>query len=394
MDSPTLSTEQPAHIIVFRHVVPENVELLADVLGATREAPDADAGAQSTSRTILSVSNGVHARVYTRLGLAVATLTPAQIYELRQLGDILTIAPDEERRLPDIQQDPADTPLDAEGIFRQIGLDPNDPTRTGQGVRVAVLDTGVDLNHPDLHIEEANTKTYIPGTTTVQDDHGHGTHCAGVIAGSAAPAGGVRYGVAPNVTLFVAKVLDHKGSGRDAVIIDAIDWAASQGADVISLSLGSRRRKDAPYTLRYETLARRLLDRGVLLVAAAGNDSARPDYTIPVGNPAACPSIMAVSAVDHHDGIADFACTTMDAIGVVDIAAPGVGVLSAWPGGGVKRMSGTSMATPHVAGVAALYLQQDPGRRGRALWDALKTRAKKVPTLSVDDAGAGIVQAP
>lgn len=417
MNTSFLSSEAPAHIIVFRKVTPENVQLLARVLDATPQPAGADV--QSVTRTVLSLRNGVHARVYNQLGIAVATLTPEQIYELRQLGDILTITPDEERRLPEVRPVPvtdeestalqitlhpaellADPQSDvepvarAEGTFRQIGLDPADLTLTGRNVRVAVLDTGVDLTHPDLNVQLENTRSFIAEEPEIDDHHGHGTHCAGVIAGSAAPVGGVRYGVAPDVTLFVAKVLNKEGRGRDSGILDAIDWAAAQGAEVISLSLGSPRSKGSSFSARYEALASRLLDRGVLLVAATGNDSARPDHISAVGNPAACPSVLAVTAVDHRDRISTFGGADVDGIGLVDLAAPGVGVLSAWPGGGVQRLSGTSMATPHVAGVAALYLQVEATCTGAALWRRLTDRARPVAGLSQADAGAGIVQAP
>ncbi|ACO47935.1 S8 family serine peptidase [Deinococcus deserti] len=392
MDPQSLTLEQPAHIIVFRDVTPENADVLASILEAV-PLPGADAGAQSINRTILSAANGTHARIYLQLGVAVATLTPHQIWQLRVLGNIITVAPNEERSIPERQVFEG-TDLPAEGTFHQIGLNPHTSELTGNGVRVAVLDTGVDLQHPDLNILPGNTISYVPGEPDVQDQNGHGTHCAGIIAGSATPAGGIRYGVAPEATLLIAKVLNRKGTGTDAEIVDAINWAANLGAEIISMSLGSPRTPGSSFSARYETIASRLLDRGILLVAAAGNDSARPHYVRPVRNPAACPSIMGVAAVDHHDRIAAFSNPTMDAIGVVDIAAPGVGVLSAWPGATVQRSSGTSMATPHVAGVAALYVEQNPANTGRTLWKLLTERARTVAALSADDVGTGIVQAP
>uniref|UniRef100_UPI00374896A8 S8 family serine peptidase n=1 Tax=uncultured Deinococcus sp. TaxID=158789 RepID=UPI00374896A8 len=201
---------------------------------------------------------------------------------------------------------------------------------TGRGVKVAVLDTGVDLTHPDLTVLPGNAVSFVASEPGAQDEHGHGTHCAGVVAGRAQPAGGRRYGVAPEVTLLVAKVLDRSGRGNDDQIIDAIDWATDQGAEVLSMSLGSARPAGSPPSVRYEVIARRLLEQGVLLVAAAGNESLRPEAVAPVGNPAACASVLAVGAVDGRDRIARFSCGDVDGLGAVDVVAPGVGVLSAW----------------------------------------------------------------
>jgi subtilisin len=130
------------------------------------------------------------------------------------------------------------------------------------------------------------------------------------------------------------------------------------------------------------------------MVAAAGNDSVRPSLVAPVGNPAACASVLAVAAVDPRGRTAPFSSGNSDGLGEIDLAAPGVGVLSAWPGGGVQRLSGTSMATPHVAGVAALYAQASPQLTGQALWDRLRATAQPLPGLARSDVGSGLVQAP
>ena len=180
---------------------------------------------------------------------------------------------------------------------------------TGRGVRVAVLDTGIDLGHADFagRIQANNTRSFVEGQA-VQDGNGHGTHCCGTIAGPLTSVAGRRYGVAPNVELFVGKVLSNQGSGFDDQIIAGIEWAATSGARVISMSLGSARGVGDAFSPLYERVAERLLreNPGVLLIAAAGNDSNRPFFTRPVGNPAACPSIMGVAAVDADLRIAPF----------------------------------------------------------------------------------------
>ncbi|MFC5847234.1 S8 family serine peptidase [Deinococcus petrolearius] len=401
----TLLHEQPAHIILFRRVAADNAGLLAGVLDVS---PLPEPSARAT-RTVLGTANGVHARVYRSLGVAVATLTPGEITRLRSLDGVVAVLPNEERHLPGdaqgearpgIQIEPEedrDTPdgeAPAEDTLAQLGLSRGPGVPTGRGVKVAVLDTGVDLAHPDLTVLPGNAVSFVASEPDAHDGHGHGTHCAGVVAGRARPAGGRRYGVAPEVTLLVAKVLGSDGRGTDDQIIDAIDWATDQGAEILSMSLGSARPAGSPPSVRYEVIARRLLDQGVLLVAAAGNESLRPEVVAPVGNPAACASVLAVGAVDGRGRVARFSCGDVDGLGAVDVVAPGVGVLSAWPGGGTRRLSGTSMATPHVAGLAALHAQAGAGLTGRALWDRLIASARPVPGLAVSDGGAGVAQAP
>ncbi|WP_216320821.1 S8 family serine peptidase [Deinococcus aestuarii] len=385
-----LLREQPTHVIVFRDTVPENVELLVRVLGVP-PVPDVQVRA---TRTVLSPVNDVHVRVYTTLGVATAALTPEQAGALRASEAVLSVTPNRTRALPDPPEvaEPGPREQATETALIQIGVREGGPT--GAGVKVAVIDTGVDLAHPDLTVLPGNAVSFVPEEPTADDGHGHGTHCAGVVAGRASPGVGVRYGVAPDVTLLVAKALNRQGRGADDGIIDAVAWAEDQGADVISLSLGSPRAAGEPADETFEVVAARLLERGVLLVAAVGNESDRPRHVAPVGHPAACPSVLGVAAVDGRDRVAGFSCGDVDGIGAVDLAAPGVGILSAWRGQGYRRVSGTSMATPHVAGVAALHAQGDPGLTGRALWDRLVRTARPVPTLSREDGGAGVVQAP
>jgi subtilisin family serine protease len=259
------------------------------------------------------------------------------------------------------------------------------------------LDTGIDFNHPDFAGRFAggnDTASFVPGVSSAQDGNGHGTHCAGVIAGAAASSGQRRYSVAPDAELLIGKVLDDGGSGFDDQILDGIDWAADSGAQIISMSLGSGRNSGDPYSDPYEVVAGNLLAMmpGTLMVAAAGNESARPAFIAAVGNPASCPSILAVAAVDRFKRVADFSCGQRDNIGFVDVAAPGLGVYSAWTGGGFNTISGTSMATPHVAGLAALLLEVQPDLSANQLWKRLGELCESLSTP--EDFGKGLVQAP
>ncbi len=265
---------------------------------------------------------------------------------------------------------------------------------TGKGIKVAVLDTGLDLGHPDYAGRKITFQSFIPGET-VQDGHGHGTHCIGTACGSLKTKKLPRYGVAFEAEIFAGKVLSNRGSGADGGILAGIDWAITNGCEVISMSLGAPVGVGEGYSQIYENVAQRALSAGSLIVAAAGNESSRPRRIAPVGHPANCPSILAVAAIDKKLRIASFSCGGINAGGGgVDIAGPGVDVHSSVPRNKLyRKMNGTSMATPHVAGIAALMAQSNPALRGFALWAALIARAKRLNLPSLD-VGMGLVQAP
>ncbi len=264
-------------------------------------------------------------------------------------------------------------------------------SRTGQGVKVAVLDTGLDLGHPDFAGRAITSQSFITGETA-QDGNGHGTHCAGTSCGGRADNDGRRYGVAREASLFVGKVLNNSGRGGDGNVLAGLNWALANQVHIVSMSLGVNLR---PVSTAYETVGKRALSAGTLIVAAAGNNASRSTgYAGFVGVPANSPSFMAVAAVDAQMRIADFSARSNPvAGGQVDLAGPGVAVYSSWPM--PKRynsISGTSMATPHVAGIAALFAQAT-GARGAPLWSAITQAARRL-SLPSADVGSGLVQAP
>ena len=264
---------------------------------------------------------------------------------------------------------------------------------TGKGIKVAVLDTGLDLKHPDFTGRSIVSRSFISGVASAQDGHGHGTHCTGTACGPRRPGVGRRYGVAYGAQIFIGKVLSDAGSGGDLGILAAIDWAVANKCHIISMSLGA----DVNSTsVAYETAGQRALNAGTLIVAAAGNNAQRSAGNFGfVGRPANSRTFMAVGALDANLRMGNFSArdTVRTAGTGVDIGGPGVAVYSAWPMPTRSRsIDGTSMATPHVAGIAALWAQAS-GDRGAALWQRLITTARALP-LPVVDCGRGLVQAP
>jgi len=263
---------------------------------------------------------------------------------------------------------------------------------SGRGIAVAVLDTGFDAGHPDFGGRAVTMRSFVAGESA-QDKHGHGTHCIGTACGPKNPSTGPRYGVAHGAEIFVGKVLSNSGSGTDGGILAGIDWAVRSGCAVISMSLGANvPREHPPYT----AAGRRALDKGCLIVAAAGNNAMRTQLDFGfVGTPANSPFVMAVGALNQQLDMAFFSARTLpDARGgQVDVAGPGYQVYSSWPmPTRYRAISGTSMATPHVSGLAALWAEAT-GYRGRELWSVLVQESRRLQAPSLD-AGSGLVFAP
>ncbi|MGY0020164.1 S8 family peptidase [Streptomyces sp. cg35] len=258
----------------------------------------------------------------------------------------------------------------------------------GKGVKVAVVDTGVYGDHPDLAGKVVAAKNFSTSPDDV-DHQGHGTHVASTIAGSGAKSGGTYKGVAPGASIIAAKVLDDTGSGADSDIISGIDWAVAQGADIVNMSLGGTDTPDVDPL--EETVNRYSESDGVLFAVAAGNEG--PGAST-VGTPGSADGALTVGAVDSGDKMADFSSRGPrlgDGAIKPDVTAPGVDITAASSPGsviagevgenpeGYVTISGTSMATPHVAGSAALLKQQHPD------WTA--AQLKGVLTASTKDTG-------
>ena len=267
---------------------------------------------------------------------------------------------------------------------------------TGAGVAVAVVDTGISLTHPDLagriatnpgesgagretngidddhdgYVDDWRGWDFVAGDNVPADENGHGTHVAGTIA-AAQDAVGVS-GVAPDARILPLRVLDADGSGSSSAVAAAFDLAGRMGIPVVNASLGSS---------RISTAQRTAINAhpNTLYVVAAGNDGADNDTTpdFPCAIPSA--NIVCVGATDNRDARASFSNVGAQS---VDLFAPGVGVLSTYAASGYALMSGTSMATPHVAGVLALMRQSAPALNSAQLKQGVLAAADREPALA------------
>lgn len=234
------------------------------------------------------------------------------------------------------------------GIVK-IGADQVQATgNTGAGVKVAVIDTGIDVDHPDLRV--LGGYNYVTNNSNYDDDNGHGTHCAGIIAALNNTTGVV--GVAPGASLYGVKVLSSTGSGTWTAIAQGIEWAISNKMQVISMSLGGT---SGSTTL--QQACTNAWNANIVICTAAGNSGRSSGKGDTVEYPARYTECIAVAATDSNDVRASWSSTGPK----VEVAAPGVSVYSCYYGGGYATMSGTSMATPHVAGLAALVIAAHPG---------------------------------
>lgn len=250
--------------------------------------------------------------------------------------------------------------------------------RSGVGIRVAVLDTGMDLGHPDFAGRIIVSKSFVG--QPVQDLHSHGTHCIGTACGPKSPPGVTpRYGIGFKTQIYVGKVLSNSGGGTTASVLAGMNWAIANKCAVISMSLGSQ----SPVQAAYTAAGQAALNKGCLIIAAAGNAASN------TGAPANSPTILSVASLDPN-----LAPSSFSNFGKIEIAAPGRDVFSSVPRPtryGTK--SGTSMATPHVAGCAALWAELSPAMRGQVLWNRLLAAARPLP-FPASRVGKGLVQAP
>jgi subtilisin family serine protease len=363
----------------------EDAQLRSLERGAARAGPGRSSAARAmTSEEIGETDTRAMEEPILLRGLGIGLIRAANTAEAATTAQILAADDSVAEARPEFYMFPVPEPVqDDVGRTWGIAAVGADRSRfTGKGIRIGIMDTGFDDGHPDFANRTIVTRSFVAGETP-DDVQGHGTHCAGTAAGPVADGNRPRYGVAPEAEILVGKVLNNGGSGLEIDILAGMAWAIEQGCQVIP-------------SAAYERLGRRALDSGSLIVAAAGNESSRQfGFIAPVGAPANSPSILAVAAIDSEGKIADFSCGAINPNGgEVNIAGPGVDVFSSFPRPKLyDTLRGTSMACPHVAGIAALLAESDANLRGQALWDALVNGAAKL-ALDASDVGAGLAQAP
>lgn len=350
-----------------------------------------------------------------------AELTPAETRDALHDPSVRAIARAMPTRL--IAPLPADAASPATWGVAAIGADTS--PFDGAGVRVAVLDTGIDEAHPAFAGVTLTTRDF--SGDGIHDQNGHGTHCAGTIFGR--PVDGTRIGVAPGVTdALIGKVLGDDGSGSSEMLFNALKWCSDANAQVVSMSLGfdfpglaaDLQGQGLPpelatsIALEGYRMNLRMFDAlmdmlraqadfngGTIVCAAAGNESRRdidPAFEVSVSVPAAAFGVVSVGALGETAGglaIADFSNTNPT------LSGPGVNILSAATGGGLVAFNGTSMACPHVAGTAALWWQAQRSSGSPATAAAVRARLLAsatasgiVPATDPIDRGQGLVQAP
>ncbi|WP_393063233.1 S8 family serine peptidase [Streptomyces sp. LN549] len=270
----------------------------------------------------------------------------------------------------------------------------------GKGATVAVLDTGYDATHPDLAGRVGATANFTE-ESSVKDGQGHGTHVASTVAGTGAASNGLRKGVAPKATLLIGKVLNNKGSGSDSMVLAGMVWAVDQGADVVSMSLGGPSPDDGTSPLA-QAVNELSATSDTLFVVAAGNAGNMPST---VASPGSADAALTVGAVDVHDVMARFSSRgpRLNNGGFKpEVVAPGVDVTAARAAGTAlgpvvddvyTTISGTSMATPHVAGLAAMIKQQHPDWDGDQIKSLIANSTTPIADATGFDAGTGRVDA-
>ena len=249
-------------------------------------------------------------------------------------------------------------------------------TSRGAGVKLVVIDTGIDRTHPDLAANIKGGWNAISKGPDFNDDNGHGSHCSGTIAGIDDDKGVV--GVSPKVDLYGVKVLDADGSGTFDDVIAGMQWAVDNKMEVASMSLGASQGNQA-----LADMVAAMTKAGVILIAAAGNSGGS------VGYPAAYPGAIAIAASDSKDKLAYFSSRGPEVANI----APGVDVKSTYMNGGYDTLSGTSMATPHMAGLTALYVATHKGATPAAARTALAAASRKLPGVPDIGQGAGLPSA-
>ena len=248
-------------------------------------------------------------------------------------------------------------------------------------VEIGLLDSGVDLRHPYLRDLLGPGVNLLSPSEPPHDEHGHGTHVAGILAVASGAVGGQRPIWPPPIRIRPVKIFDRQGFGRIRDIVAGLNWCLAQGCEIINLSFGTDRRASDLLAEAVRTMEK----NGILLVGAAGNDGRAGA----VDTPGTYPEVLAVAAINKRDRLARFSSRGPE----VDLVAPGTSLFSLAPNGKFCHMSGTSMAAPHVTAAAALLLSARPDLTPAAVRAHLKNTAEWLPQIHATAQGAGLLRA-
>lgn len=350
---------------------------------------------QSKNRTVTLNNNGEVGRDFKNIPAISAELTKTAINNLKRNPDVLSV---EYNKKVTLLENPKTKNVSAKSIkltkqTESYGIKSVKAKEawkkgiTGKGVKVAILDTGVEYYHKDLKIDGGISfvkEVLEDGTLSkgYDDFNGHGTHVAGIIGAKNNNIGTV--GVAPDSKLYAVKVLDGSGDGTIEDIVAGLDWCITHHMDVVNLSIGSP--EGSP---TYQAILKKAKEKGTIVVAASGNDNLKDNSG--VDYPAKYPEVVGVAAVDKYNKHADFSSIGPE----VNVAAPGVSILSTYIDGKYEYMSGTSMATPYTTGVVALYKNAYPKAKVEDILKMLYANAVDVESKGFDNkTGRGLVQSP
>ncbi len=285
-------------------------------------------------------------------GICIKNIQRDDIEEIKDLPYVKNIIPN---YIISVNLDESVPLIEADEIWNYHDINGN--SLTGEGIKIAIVDTGINYNHPDLEGRYLGGYDYVNNDDDPMDDHGHGTHCASIVLGSGKYSNYKYVGVAPMANYYSYKVIGSNGKGSSVWLLAALEQAVGDDVDIISLSLGDNSSSANPDDILSQA-ADTAVDAGVIVVAAAGNDGEDG----PINSPGCARKVICVGA-SNGDGIASFSSRGPVEWGdgnyleKPDLVAPGVGIVGANKNTGYISRSGTSMATPHVAGAVALMLQ-------------------------------------
>lgn len=265
--------------------------------------------------------------------------------------------------------------------------------KSGKNVKIAILDSGIDLKHSGFKIDAYRTHNFVYPDRNVQDYYGHGTHVAGIACGGY--LGDKRIGVAPNATVYIGKILDDDGSLYGITsLVEGLDWACMFDCKIINLSLGIPTNENEPVNEDLQKAVNAVYKKGIIVVAAVGNGSRRQSGVLnPIDSPSNCKHVLGISAIDKNNKVFDEANSTKNDGQEVDFIAPGVKILSLYPvelsSKDYACLDGTSMATPFISGLLALYYEDNLHANPDQIVELLKSNVAPIG-VNIKDAKFGM----